>query len=73
MNFLKGQCDYVRERDCPDGKCVVEAIRKQSDILEYGVNDEKRLNAMKYLVHLVGDIHQPLHAGWAEDKGGNRY
>jgi hypothetical protein len=25
------------------------------------------------VVHLVGDLHQPLHAGYAEDKGGNQY
>ncbi|MDT8992642.1 S1/P1 nuclease [Curvibacter sp. APW13] len=73
VNFPKGNCQYVPERDCPDGKCVVEAIRKQSDILQFEANDEKRLTALKYLVHLVGDIHQPLHAGWGEDRGGNSY
>ncbi|QIL75025.1 S1/P1 nuclease [Hymenobacter sp. HDW8] len=30
-----------------------------------------RVAALKYVVHLVGDVHQPLHAGHAEDKGGN--
>ena len=32
--------------------------------------EEKRM-ALKFLVHLVGDVHQPLHVGHAEDKGGN--
>jgi nuclease S1 len=32
-----------------------------------------RLNALKYLVHLVGDVYQPLHAGYLENKGGNKY
>ena len=27
----------------------------------------------QHVVHLVGDIHQPLHAGWGEDRGGNTY
>ena len=36
-------------------------------------SDEKRLLALKYVVHLMGDIHQPLHAGYVEDKGGNIY
>ena len=27
--------------------------------------------ALKFLVHLVGDIHQPLHVGRREDRGGN--
>lgn len=32
---------------------------------------EKRLDALKFVVHLVGDIHQPMHVSRAEDKGGN--
>ena len=32
--------------------------------------DEKRV-ALKFLIHIVGDVHQPLHVGHAEDKGGN--
>ena len=26
---------------------------------------------LKFLVHLIGDLHQPMHVGRAEDKGGN--
>lgn len=33
--------------------------------------DEKRF-AFRFLVHLVGDSHQPFHAGRSEDRGGNR-
>ncbi|GAB3833516.1 S1/P1 nuclease [Hymenobacter jeollabukensis] len=32
---------------------------------------EKRLDALKFVVHLVGDIHEPMHVSRAEDKGGN--
>lgn len=32
--------------------------------------DEKRF-ALRFLVHLVGDSHQPFHAGRGEDRGGN--
>jgi hypothetical protein len=35
--------------------------------------DEQRLKALKYLVHFIGDVHQPLHAGYLDDKGGNTY
>ena len=28
---------------------------------------------MKYVTHLVADVHQPLHAGFADDRGGNNY
>lgn len=33
---------------------------------------EKRQVALRFLIHLVGDMHQPLHVGHAEDQGGNR-
>jgi hypothetical protein len=33
--------------------------------------DAEKLVALKFLIHLVGDVHQPLHAGHLEDKGGN--
>jgi hypothetical protein len=32
--------------------------------------NEKR-TALRFIAHLIGDIHQPLHAGFAEDRGGN--
>ncbi|QNJ98283.1 S1/P1 nuclease [Constantimarinum furrinae] len=34
---------------------------------------EKKAFHLKLLVHFVGDLHQPLHVGIAEDRGGNRF
>lgn len=73
VNFPRGDCSYQEERDCPDGKCVVAAINRQIEILKSPADVEKRLTALKYLVHLIGDIHQPLHAGFRDDRGGNNY
>ena len=73
VNFPRGDCNYIPERDCPDGRCVVGAIEKEAQILASNAPDEKRLAALKYLVHFVGDVHQPLHAGYQDDKGGNTY
>ena len=42
-------------------------------ILQSRAPDVERLVALKYVVHLVGDIHQPLHVGLASDKGGNLF
>ncbi|WP_295126951.1 S1/P1 nuclease [uncultured Chitinophaga sp.] len=36
------------------------------------VSKEKKIEALKWLVHLVGDLHQPLHVGRDEDQGGNK-
>lgn len=73
LNFPSGTCRYVPERDCPDGHCVVAAIEEQFERLRHGNSDDVRLKALKYLIHLVADIHQPLHAGWGDDRGGNLY
>ena len=63
VNFPRDSCSYDALRDCTDGQCIVAAIDKQTAILASDAPDAKRLTALKYLVHLVGDIHQPLHAG----------
>lgn len=34
-------------------------------------NKDTVANALRIIFHLIGDLHQPLHAGYAEDKGGN--
>lgn len=73
VNFPRQNCNYDRQHDCLDGQCVIEAINKQLEILASKRSDMERLTALKYLVHLVGDVHQPLHAGYQEDKGGNTY
>lgn len=73
INFPRDSCVFDTERDCPDGQCVVAAINRQSAVFASKTADDKRLNALKYLVHLVGDVYQPLHAGYLDDKGGNKY
>ena len=71
LNFPRGQCRFDAARDCPDGQCVVGAIERQRAILASKATDAERLQALKYLVHFVADIHQPLHAGYQDDRGGN--
>ena len=70
VNFPRGDCVYVAERDCPDGNCVVPAIQSQVETLKSDASDAKKLIALKYLVHFVGDVHQPLHAGYAPANAG---
>ncbi|MDN3918974.1 S1/P1 nuclease [Roseateles violae] len=72
INFPEGDCSYRPARDCADGACVVEALNRQTALLASAAGDAERLLALKYVVHMVGDVHQPLHAGHGSDKGGNR-
>ena len=67
-------CEYVPARDCPDGNCATGAIEAQRAILaDRNQPLAARRDALKFLVHFVGDIHQPMHASSRNDKGGNDY
>ncbi len=72
VDLPRGDCRYQPKRDCPDGQCVVVAIEESLATLKNpATTPEARLTALKDLVHFVGDLHQPLHAGLHEDRGGN--
>lgn len=74
INTPPGICEYQPERDCPDGNCVIGAIEKQRAILaDRNQPLEARRDALKFIVHFVGDVHQPMHASNRTDKGGNGY
>jgi hypothetical protein len=67
-------CAYVPERDCPDGQCVIAAIEAQRAILaDRSQPLAARRDALKVVVHFVGDVHQPMHANDEDDAGGNKY
>ena len=59
-------------RDCPANGCVVSAIFKYTQVLQDGqAGTADKTEALEFLVHFVGDVHQPLHVARAHDKGGN--
>lgn len=63
---------YVAQRDCPQGNCVVSKLEFYTQVLaDKSATPAARLEALKWVVHLVGDVHQPLHAEDNDDKGGN--
>lgn len=73
-NFPRGQCQYRPQRDCRKGRCVVGAIERFTALLaDRTASDQKRAEALRFIIHFVGDIHQPLHAGWDDDRGGNDF
>lgn len=54
---------YDRARDCKNDDCIVERTKEFSRIVgDQQVEKSLRVNALKYLIHFVGDIHMPLHA-----------
>ncbi len=72
VNIPRSASRYDRERDCPDGLCMTEAIKKYAGQLgDPRLVKHKQWEAFAWLCHLVGDLHQPLHAGYRDDRGGN--
>lgn len=72
VNIPLAATTYVPTRDCPQDNCVIAAIARYRAILaakhqEYAARRE----ALIFLVHLVADLHQPLHCIDNNDRGGN--
>ena len=63
---------YDRARDCADGNCItVQLPRFVAVLANRDATPASRLDALKFVVHFVGDIHQPLHCADHHDRGGN--
>ncbi|MCX2575115.1 S1/P1 nuclease [Pedobacter sandarakinus] len=46
-------------------------VLNESILLDPNATKSQKAIALKFVVHLVGDAHQPMHVSRAEDKGGN--
>jgi hypothetical protein len=68
---LCGASGYAKY--CRNGRCASAQLARQIEILgNERARPRQRNEALKWVVHLVGDIHQPLHAASHGDRGGNR-
>ncbi|RVT94978.1 S1/P1 nuclease [Sphingomonas crocodyli] len=57
---------------CPDGNCVARQIERNARLLKDRSQPVRvRVEALALLVHFMGDLAQPLHAGDRHDRGGN--
>ncbi|XP_073042190.1 endonuclease 1 [Primulina eburnea] len=74
-------CNFNYQRDCHDSHgvkdmCVAGAIRNFTNQLSHyrhGTSDRRHnmTEALLFLAHFMGDIHQPMHVGFTSDGGGN--
>ncbi len=70
VNFVNDE-SYLKSTINPKGD-VVRAVLALEDILRNSKSSkEQKAIALKFVVHFVGDLHQPLHAGRKADRGGN--
>lgn len=61
--------DY--RRYCPQGRCIVDVTVHEFAIVRSTADPRARAEALRFLIHLVGDVHQPLHTITNGDRGGN--
>ncbi len=58
---------------CRDGNCLSAQIARDVALLKDRATPEaERVKALVFLIHFVGDLHQPLHAEDRDDEGGNK-
>lgn len=72
LNVRQSQGEYDIADACKNHDCVVDQIEKDCGILgrRFASRSEER-EALMFLVHFVGDAHQPLHCADDKDRGGN--
>ena len=81
INIPRGEEVYTEPRDCPEQPhsagqpakhCATEAIKFYArELVRPQATDEQRWRSFAWLCHLVADLHQPMHAGFADDRGAN--
>ncbi|ALS98961.1 S1/P1 nuclease [Lacimicrobium alkaliphilum] len=71
VNLSLSASTFERSRDCPDN-CAVSALEQMQAQLK-GSDRQQRVEALAFIVHIVADLHQPLHVGYGYDRGGNDY
>jgi hypothetical protein len=64
--------EFVQQVESMNNGNVYSAlIKAEHDLMNPSISKEKKIEALKFVVHFVGDMHQPMHISRAEDKGGN--
>jgi hypothetical protein len=77
MNVVVADADeMVMQRDCANYDCVQLAVVRYARYTAMDPGDSeslqiRRANALKFVGHFVGDLHQPVHVGYAHDRGAN--
>jgi hypothetical protein len=63
---------YEETEKNPQGDLLEALVRFETTLRDRAAPVERRREALRFLVHLVGDLHQPLHVGRGDDRGGNQ-
>ena len=69
--FVKQLNDPALAAPAAPTNAYTALLQARRDLKDPKKTAEEKVVALKFIIHLVGDVHQPLHVGHAEDKGGN--
>jgi len=77
FHYVNGPRDQLHPTDedlhLPQGNVYTAILMYRDQLLDSDLSQQEREEALKFLVHFVGDIHQPLHTGFGDDRGGNTF
>jgi hypothetical protein len=62
---------YEQSKKNPNGDLIMTIERIITELKSKKLSLKEEAERLKMLIHLIGDIHQPLHVGYAADAGGN--
>jgi hypothetical protein len=68
---IPDETDYASIPHTADGDVITAITQNVADLKSASASVEDKKNALMFLVHFVGDMHQPLHVGRPDDRGGN--
>jgi hypothetical protein len=72
VNVPIDSASHFDKKFCPEGGCVVSAITEQrAKLADRTLPRAERQKALRFLVHFIEDLHQPVHVGDRQDRGGN--
>jgi hypothetical protein len=62
---------FIKAVSQSDNNVYSAILKMEASLRDKNVSAEEKNEALKYLIHLIGDAHQPMHVSRKEDKGGN--
>ncbi len=70
VNIKQGET-YAESKKHPKGDMITAYNKSVKTLKNKNATMEEKRFALRFLIHLVGEAHQPLHVGRPEDRGGN--
>ena len=71
LGLTKEQFDR-QVREMQEDNVYKEVVRIEQELTHMDISKEQKAIDLKFLVHFIADLHQPMHVSRADDRGGNK-